>query len=78
MGSNCINLTWYQFVFICLGFYTVSTVFQLFNSDSSQIHISWATVTCMYVICRCSHTLQCVFLDNIRGSQYKTPWGNNL
>ena len=28
-------------VFVCLGFYAVSTVFQLFNSDSSQIHVSW-------------------------------------
>ena len=27
--------------FVCLGFYAVSTVFQLFNSDSSQIHVSW-------------------------------------
>ena len=26
---------------ICLGFYAVSTVFQLFNGDSSQIHVSW-------------------------------------
>ena len=28
-------------LFVCLGFYTVSMVFQLFNSDSSQIHVSW-------------------------------------
>ena len=27
--------------FVCLAFYAVSTVFQLFNSDSSQIHVSW-------------------------------------
>ena len=27
--------------FVCLGFYAVSTVFQLFNCDSSQIHVSW-------------------------------------
>ena len=27
--------------FVCLGFYVVSTVFQLFNSDSSQTHVSW-------------------------------------
>ena len=26
---------------VCLGFYTVLTVFHLFNSDSSQIHVSW-------------------------------------
>ena len=26
---------------VCLGFYPVSTVFQLFNGDSSQIHVSW-------------------------------------
>ena len=25
----------------CLGFYALSTVFQLFNSDRSQIHVSW-------------------------------------
>ena len=24
-----------------LGFYAVSTVFKLFNGDSSQIHVSW-------------------------------------
>ena len=28
--------------FVCLGFYAVSTVFQLINGDSSQIHVSWA------------------------------------
>ena len=27
--------------FDCLGFYAVSTVFQLFNGKSSQIHVSW-------------------------------------
>ena len=27
--------------FVCLGFYVVSMVFKLFNSDSSQIHVSW-------------------------------------
>ena len=26
--------------FVCLGFHAVSTVFQLFNGDSSQIHVS--------------------------------------
>ena len=26
---------------VCLGFYPVSTVLQLFNGDSSQIHVSW-------------------------------------
>ena len=26
---------------VCFGFYAVSTVFQLFNSNSSQIHVSW-------------------------------------
>ena len=25
----------------CLGFYAISTVFQLCNRDSSQIHVSW-------------------------------------
>ena len=25
----------------CLGFYVVSTVFNLSNGDSSQIHVSW-------------------------------------
>ena len=28
-------------LFVCLGFHVISTVFQLFNSDSSQIHVSW-------------------------------------
>ena len=28
--------------FGCLGFYTVSTVLQLFNGDGPQIHVSWA------------------------------------
>ena len=27
--------------FVCLGFYAVSTVFQLFNGDSSTIYVSW-------------------------------------
>ena len=27
-------------LFVCLGFYAISTVFQLFNSHSSQIHVS--------------------------------------
>ena len=27
--------------FVWLGFYAVSTVFQLFNGDSAQIHVSW-------------------------------------
>ena len=27
--------------FVCLGFYAVSTVFQLFNGDSSRIYVSW-------------------------------------
>ena len=27
--------------FVCLGFYAVSTVFQLFKGDSSQIRVSW-------------------------------------
>ena len=37
------DLTLYQTTsfFVCLGFYTVSTVFQLFKGDSSQIHVSW-------------------------------------
>ena len=26
---------------VYLGFYAVSTVFQLFNDDSSQIHVPW-------------------------------------
>ena len=30
-----------QRLFRFLGFYAVSTVFQLFNGDSSQIHVSW-------------------------------------
>ena len=29
-------------LFVCLGFYTVSAVCQLFNGDSSQIHLSWS------------------------------------
>ena len=32
---------WIDGLFVCLGFYAVSTVFQLFNGDSSQIHASW-------------------------------------
>ena len=28
-------------LFVCLGFYTVSNVFQLFNGHKSQIHVSW-------------------------------------
>ena len=28
---------------ICLGFHAVSTVFHLFNGDSSQIRVSWTT-----------------------------------
>ena len=28
-------------LFVCLGFYAVSTVFQLFKGDGSQIHVSW-------------------------------------
>ena len=28
----------------CLGFYAISTVFQLFNGDSSQIHVSWTNI----------------------------------
>ena len=28
-------------LFICMVFYTVSTVFQLFNGYSSQIHVPW-------------------------------------
>ena len=27
--------------FVCLGFYAVSTVFQLLNGDILQIHVSW-------------------------------------
>ena len=27
-------------MFVCLGFYAISKVFQLFNSDSSQIHVT--------------------------------------
>ena len=34
-------------LFVCLGFYVVSTIFQLFNGDSSQIHVSWTiSFTC--------------------------------
>ena len=29
------------FMFVRLGFYAVSTVFQLFNGDSAQIRVSW-------------------------------------
>ena len=49
-----INLDWFKilsfgkelksyfcFCFVCLGFYAVSTLFKFFNSDSSQIHVSW-------------------------------------
>ena len=35
--------------FNCLWFYAVSTVFQLFNGDSSQIHVSW-TIFDQYLI----------------------------
>ena len=28
-------------LFVCLGFYAVSTVFYLFNGDNSQIRVSW-------------------------------------
>ena len=28
-------------LFVCLRFYIISTVFQILNSDSSQIHASW-------------------------------------
>ena len=31
----------YACLFVCLGFYAISTVFQLFNGNSSQIHVSW-------------------------------------
>ena len=33
---------------VCLWFYAVSTVFQLFNGDSSQIHVSW-TISNQYL-----------------------------
>ena len=37
-----ISIVWYLIVlFLSLGFYSVSTVFQLFNGDSSQIYVSW-------------------------------------
>ena len=28
-------------LFVCLGSYTVSTVYQLYDGDISQIHVSW-------------------------------------
>ena len=31
---------------VCLWFYTVSTVLQLFNTDSSKIHVSWSFNQC--------------------------------
>ena len=36
-------------LFVCLfGFYAVTTVFQLFNGDSSKIHVSW-TISNQYI-----------------------------
>ena len=37
----------------CLGFYAVSTVFQLCNGDSSQINVSW-TIFIQYLKCNSS------------------------
>ena len=37
----CFQLSNFHSALICLGFYAVSTVFQLFNSDRSQIYVSW-------------------------------------
>ena len=31
----------YDCLFVCLGFYAISTVFQPLNGDSSQIHVFW-------------------------------------
>ena len=30
-------------LYVCFGFYAVSTIFQLFHGDSSQIHVSWTS-----------------------------------
>ena len=43
---NCLfKSRWMSFVclLVCLGFYAISTVFQLLNGHSSQIHVSWTT-----------------------------------
>ena len=32
-----------KLVKVCLGFYAVSTVFQIFNGYSLQIHVTWIT-----------------------------------
>ena len=40
IGENAGNQHFLLFL-VCLWFYAVSTVFQLFNGDSSQIHISF-------------------------------------
>ena len=34
---------------VCLGFYAVWTVFQLFNGFSSQIHVSWTIFLNQYL-----------------------------
>ena len=31
-------------MYVCLWFFALSTVLQLFNGDSSQIHISWTII----------------------------------
>ena len=33
----------------CLGFNAISTVFHLFNGDSSQIHVSWTIFYYQYL-----------------------------
>ena len=37
-----------NYIFVCLGFYAVSTVFYLFNGDSSQIDATW-TISNQYL-----------------------------
>ena len=42
-----LSLFWFQKISnpfnVCLGFYAVSTVFQLFNGNISQIQVSWTS-----------------------------------
>ena len=44
-------------IIVCLGFYAVSTIFQLFNGDSLQIHVSW-TISDQYLTSPLSLHLQ--------------------
>ena len=40
--SSNVFKAW-NYLIVCLRYYTVSTVFHLSNGDSSQIHVSWNT-----------------------------------